>query len=389
MRWIWWLLGLGAVGVGGYYLISSATGKKIPAKTACTIDLAEPYKTKATKAMAANDVVTMTSLAAQFDAQGWTCAATELRAAALKAKASTAGIADVPDPPRSAWQKLVDRSLGEADPGGDLVASLEAAAADAARTGYQKVRDLLRDAARDVRRTMRLARITEEPPTKAVQAMLANTTDPKYIVTKATVDSLKSLAAQLDALGYSGAATEARSMADAAQKKIDTATVSAAFTPTTAEFGPLISSIVTDPFASLPVDLRAEVDAAYASGDPQQLVDLQPKLVAYLAAWTKVTKDAAAIRARWKTPFLDLPTGKGSVFAEIDTSGEAIIPGSDRATWGKPPATWETDVKPITDALWKRGYKTAANQLGQQWSRFKWGSTTTSTFINGLYPLPA
>jgi hypothetical protein len=406
MRWIWWILGLGAVGVGGYYLVSSATGKKISAKTACTTDLAEPYKTQATKAMAAGDAAAMTSLATQFDGKGWTCAATELRAAALKVKAATAGMADVPDPPRSAWQKLVDRSLGEADPGGDLVASLEAASADAGQSGYAKVRDLLRDAARDVRRTMRLARITEEPPAKAAQAVLAHTTDSKYVVTKATVDALDALGKQLDALGYTGAATEARAMSALAVEAMKPKTTESTMSPGTMEYAGTFSSILVtkpkeemkpvDPFDALPADVRAKVDAAYASGLLGPIQDLSDPTtgalrvpVNYPEASLKAIADAKAIRARWTIAFLDLPLGAGSVFADIETSGDATLPSGTPSSYGLPPAKWP-EVKPIADALFKRDYRTAANQLGHQYVSLNKLSPSSSFAgsIDLTYPLP-
>lgn len=125
-------------------------------------------------------------------------------------------------------------------------------------------------------------------------------------------------------------------------------------------------AVPVDPLATLPDDLRAEVQTAYDSGDPQQLDDVAVKLVPYPDAWKKVKDDAATIREHRSIAFLDLPLGTGSVFAEIETSGEATIPGSDRGFWGAT-ETW-TVLKPIADALWNRGYQTAANQLAHQWA---------------------
>lgn len=382
MRWLWWLLGIGVVGGVGYYIISSSTGKKVPAKTACVADLPEVDRAEVKRAIDAGDASAMTWIATKFDSRGFTCAATELRAAALKARAATAGIDAVPEPQRSTWRKLLDRALSEADPGGDLISSLEAASKDAGSAGYAKVRDLLRDASRDVRRTIKIVRITEEPPKKKIDdALAAARREPA----KATVDALRSLAAQLRSLGYEGAAKEADATADEVQKKIDAAGAKAVAVspdiaklagPSTAEFGPLLAGAFAakSPLDALPADLRAEVDAAYASGDPQQLDDVAVKLVGipYAAAWKKVKNDAAALRARWYARFVDLPIGKGSVFSEIDSSGEATIPGTMPTEWGKDVA-W-AEVKPIADALWRRGYRTAANQLAEQYMRLHYGS---------------
>ena len=150
------------------------------------------------------------------------------------------------------------------------------------------------------------------------------------------------------------------------------------------------SAAPSDPLAVLPSDLRAEVDAAYASGDPQQLDDVAVKLVGapYAAAWKKVKDDAATIREHRSIAFLDLPLGTGSVFAEIDASGEAVIPGSDRDSWGRT-EEW-AEIKPIADALWNRGYWTAANQLARQWAILKSKRVSypvDSSFADRDYPV--
>jgi hypothetical protein len=328
----------------------------------------------------------MTAFATQADGKGWTCAAAEMRAAALKAKAAVAGMADVPDPPRSAWQKLIDRSLSEADPDGDLIALLEAAANDAATRGYTKVRDLLRDASRDVRRSIRLVRITEEPPAKTVQFVIAAATSPTYVPTKATVDTLKGLATQLDSLGYVNAAGEARSMADVAQKKIDAATTVFA-TPSSlasAEFG-TFDTTPTDPLASLPDAIRDAVSDAYDSGDPQKLDDVAAdKLVPYPYAWKKVKADAAAIRARWTVPLASMPTGKGTDFAAVyEEVGSPGWMASPIYLWADS-APWVPDGRAVGDALWKRGYKKAANDLGWMFEK----KAKAYWNVDALYPPP-
>lgn len=148
----------------------------------------------------------------------------------------------------------------------------------------------------------------------------------------------------------------------------------------------------SDPLDVLPADLRAEVDAAYASGDPQQLDDVAVKLIGvpYAAAWKKVKADAATLREHRAMALGDIPIGKGSVFAEIEESGEAVIPGTMPESWG---ASEEWDViKPIADALWNRGYWTAANQLARQWvifesKRVSW--PVDSSFVDKSYPVVA
>src|SRR5258708_30482787 len=90
MGWIWWILGLAAAG-GVVYVISSSTGKRIPARTACVADLPEADKARARAAIGSGDPARSTPPAAGVHGRGWTGAADEPRPAARTATTATAG----------------------------------------------------------------------------------------------------------------------------------------------------------------------------------------------------------------------------------------------------------------------------------------------------------
>ena len=85
---LWWLLGLGAVVGGGAYIYSRTTGKKVETKDACIKDLPLEKFAPVNAAINAKDSNALFSFAVMADAQGWTCAAREMRQQATTLKAA-------------------------------------------------------------------------------------------------------------------------------------------------------------------------------------------------------------------------------------------------------------------------------------------------------------
>jgi len=79
---VWWILGLATV--GGVAFFYSDSGKKLlnkayPAKDLCIADLEDQKKKEVENAIKDKDVAKLTSFAKQADANGWKCAAEQIR----------------------------------------------------------------------------------------------------------------------------------------------------------------------------------------------------------------------------------------------------------------------------------------------------------------------
>jgi len=361
-NWIWWALGIGAVGISGY--IISSSGKKTPAKTACIADLAEPYKSQAMAAVKAGDVAKINAFAAQASAAGWACAANEMRAAAAKITGAV-----------------------EAEAASRAKMSLAEVAASTATDSTIKGNT---SAALALFMKPKLGGAGEAIDYKRIQFVVKPTST--------EIRMLDDLSAALNVAKYYFASAQATDAAGAAR----TASIAPIYTaaPVTEFVATYTPSVVSDPLGTLPADVRAEVDAAYASGDPQRLDDVAAdRLVPYPAAWKKVKADAAAIHERWLMELGELPgaTGSRSALAideMMSTTGASWL-SSPSYLWAEQapqvPASGLTydfaTLKNILDEFWKRGFRTAANQLGHEAYK-KTHSGTDSSYFNTAYPLP-
>ena len=169
--------------------------------------------------------------------------------------------------------------------------------------------------------------------------------------------------------------------------------------------GPKGEPISTDPFAVLPGDIKSAVQLAYDSGDPQQLDDVANDLLVenptYHPAWLKVKADARAIRLRWTTPLTSFPDGvPGSLnsLMAVEISEAASAPWFLSPVWRaaagkKTEFLWNLGAasdpavpgsgKAVADEFWKRGYKTAANEVGKSFY-----PEVHPGNIDAWYPLP-